>query len=63
MMKSEFDEHKVLNPECAMMQKKITQKAMSTRWEIIQHVNKFYGVLYNIRVRPESGSNVEGQVK
>jgi hypothetical protein len=35
MIKTEFDERKVLNPECAMMQKKITQKAMSTRWEII----------------------------
>jgi hypothetical protein len=51
-IKAEFDEHKYVDKDYAMMPMKRSQKTMSTRWAIIQaQVNDFHGYHAELEAR------------
>ena len=63
-IKAEFDERKFLNKEYLTMVMKRSQKAMSTRWGIIQaSVNMFHGYHVGLEDRADSGMNSADMVR
>ncbi|XP_071676986.1 uncharacterized protein [Lolium perenne] len=56
---AEFDERKLINSEYKKVTMKRSQKAMSTRWAIIQaSVNSFHGYHQELLTRAESGADL-----
>jgi hypothetical protein len=63
-IKAEFDEHKFLDVDYRTMPMKRSQKAMSTRWDIIHaSVNFFHGFHSEVENREDSGTNVVDLVR
>nr|XP_051190051.1 uncharacterized protein LOC127303349 [Lolium perenne] len=57
-IKAEFDERKLINSDYRKVSMKRSQKAMSTRWAIIQaSVNAFHGYHLDLETRGESGAD------
>ncbi|KAK1684066.1 hypothetical protein QYE76_044914 [Lolium multiflorum] len=58
-IKAEFDERKLINNDYNKVTMKRSQKAMSTRWAIIQaSVNSFHGYHHDLVMRADSGADV-----
>nr|XP_051203983.1 uncharacterized protein LOC127317464 [Lolium perenne] len=58
-IKAEFDERKLINSDYNKVTMKRSQKAMSTRWAIIQaSVNSFHGYHHDLETRGDSGADV-----
>ncbi|KAK1607577.1 hypothetical protein QYE76_031250 [Lolium multiflorum] len=58
-IKAEFDERKLINSDYQKVPMKRSQKAMSTRWAIIQaSVNSFHGYHHDLETRGDSGADV-----
>ncbi|KAK1665471.1 hypothetical protein QYE76_053630 [Lolium multiflorum] len=58
-IKAEFDERKLINSDYNKVTMKRSQKAMSTRWAIIQaSVNSFHGYHHDLVTRGDSGADV-----
>ena len=63
-IKAEFDERKLINNEYKKVTMKRSQKAMSTRWAIIQaSVNSFHGYHHDLETRGDSGADVAQLVR
>ena len=58
-----FDERKMVDPEFCNIHMDRGDKAMANHWETIQQAcNKWHGIQEEVAARPESGTNLEGQV-
>jgi hypothetical protein len=63
-IKAEFDERKLINSDYNKVTMKRSQKAMSTRWAIIQaSVNSFHGYHQDLLTRAESGADLSQMVR
>jgi hypothetical protein len=63
-IKAEFDERKLIKSDYNKVTMKRSQKAMSTRWAIIQaSVNSFHGYHQELLTRAESGADLSQMVR
>ncbi|KAE8802914.1 putative methionyl-tRNA synthetase [Hordeum vulgare] len=61
IIKTAFDEHKLVDPDFANIHMACSEKAMVNSWSTIQTAcNKWHGIVEEVAARPKSGANVEG---
>ncbi|KAE8797080.1 Protein argonaute 1A [Hordeum vulgare] len=62
-IKTVFHERKIVDPDFVNIHMDRGEKAMSNHWSVIQtDCNMWHGIVEEVAARPETGTNIEGQM-